>query len=117
MKLQISIIADGSRLRMKTKAVIRTILQDLEAERSLWILILKNTIRKFGVAEMVCNVYYGELKESYDKIKSPYDVLKWMKEIQIGHSLCSPETLKTLLKNQVRQNAQPSVGRGIAKFR
>ena len=40
-----------------------------------------------------------------------------MKEIQIGHTLCSPEALKTPLKNQVRQNAQPSVGRGIAKFR
>jgi len=40
-----------------------------------------------------------------------------MKEIQIGHTLCSPETLKSPLKNQVRQNAQPSVGRGIAKFR
>lgn len=38
---------------------------------------------------MVCNVYYGELKESYDKIKSPYDVLKWMKEIQIGSSILS----------------------------
>ena len=40
-----------------------------------------------------------------------------MKEIQIGHTLCSPETLKTPLKNQVRQNVQPSTGRGIAKFR
>ena len=52
-----------------------------------------------------------------------------MKEVQIGHTLCSPEALKTPLKNQapealktplknqVRQNAQPSVGRGIAKFR
>ena len=40
-----------------------------------------------------------------------------MKEIQIGHTLCSPETLKTPLKNLVRQNAQSSVGRGIAKFR
>lgn len=40
-----------------------------------------------------------------------------MKEIQIGHTLCSPETLKSPLKNQVRQNAQPSTGCGIAKFR
>ena len=40
-----------------------------------------------------------------------------MIEIQIGRMLCSPETLKTPLKNQVRQNAQSSVGRGIAKFR
>ena len=40
-----------------------------------------------------------------------------MIEIQIGHTLCSPETLKTPLKNQVRQNVQPSTGRGIAKFR
>ena len=40
-----------------------------------------------------------------------------MKEIQIGHTLCSPETLKTPFKNQVRQNVQSSVGRGIAKFR
>ena len=40
-----------------------------------------------------------------------------MKEIQIGRMLCSPETLKTPLKNLVRQNAQSSVGRGIAKFR
>ena len=40
-----------------------------------------------------------------------------MKEKQIGHTLCSPETLKTPLKNQVRQNAQPSTGRSIAKFR
>ena len=40
-----------------------------------------------------------------------------MKEVQIGHTLCSPEALKTPLKNQVRQNAQPSTGRGIAKFR
>ena len=40
-----------------------------------------------------------------------------MKEIQIGHTLCSLETLKTPLKNQGRQNVQPSVGRGIAKFR
>ena len=40
-----------------------------------------------------------------------------MKEVQIGHTLCSPETLKTPLKNQVRQNVQPSTGRGIAKLR
>jgi len=40
-----------------------------------------------------------------------------MIEIQIGHTLCSPEALKTPLKNQVRQNVQPSTGRGIAKFR
>ena len=40
-----------------------------------------------------------------------------MKKVQIGHTLCSPEALKTPLKNQVRQNAQPSAGRGIAKFR
>ena len=40
-----------------------------------------------------------------------------MKEIQIGHTLCSPEALKTPLKNQVRQNVQPSTGRGIAKLR
>ena len=40
-----------------------------------------------------------------------------MKEVQIGHTLCSPETLKTPFKNQVRQNAQPSTGCGIAKFR
>ena len=40
-----------------------------------------------------------------------------MKEVQIGHTLCSPEALKTPLKNQVRQNVQPSTGRGIAKFR
>ena len=40
-----------------------------------------------------------------------------MKEVQIGHTLCSPETLKSPLKNQVRQNAQPSAERGIAKFR
>ena len=40
-----------------------------------------------------------------------------VKEIQIGRMLCSPETLKTPLKNQVRQNAQPSTGCGIAKFR
>ena len=40
-----------------------------------------------------------------------------MIEIQIGRMLCSPEALKTPLKNQVRQNVQPSTGRGIAKFR
>ena len=40
-----------------------------------------------------------------------------MIEIQIGQTLCSPEALKTPLKNQVRQNVQPSTGRGIAKFR
>ena len=40
-----------------------------------------------------------------------------MKEVQIGHTLCSPEALKTPLKNQVRQNVQPSTGCGIAKFR
>ncbi len=40
-----------------------------------------------------------------------------MKEVQIGHTLCSPEALKTPLKNQVRQNVQPSTGRGIAKLR
>jgi hypothetical protein len=40
-----------------------------------------------------------------------------MIEIQIGRMLCSPEALKTPLKNQVRQNVQPSTGRGIAKLR
>ena len=40
-----------------------------------------------------------------------------MKKVQIGHTLCSPETLKTPLKNQGRQNVQPSIGCGIAKFR
>jgi hypothetical protein len=40
-----------------------------------------------------------------------------MIEIQIGRMLCSPEALKTPLKNQVRQNVQPSTGRSIAKFR
>ena len=40
-----------------------------------------------------------------------------MKEVQIGHTLCSPEALKTPLKNQGRQNVQPSIGRGIAKLR
>ena len=40
-----------------------------------------------------------------------------MKEIQIGHTRCSPEALKTPLKKRVRQNAQSPVGRGIAKFR
>ena len=40
-----------------------------------------------------------------------------MKKVQIGHTLCSPEALKTPLKNQGRQNVQPSIGCGIAKFR
>ncbi|WP_407720830.1 hypothetical protein [Ruminococcus sp. JE7B6] len=68
--------------------------------------------------KVVCN--YSEQQKLYTCTK---EILKYriagmqMKELQIGQTLCSPEALKTPLNNQVRQNVQPSTGRGIAKLR
>ena len=78
-----------------------------------------------------CEGFHGRLKNEFfvtiQNDKKLYtctkEILKYriagmqMIEIQIGQTLCSPEALKTPLKNQVRQNVQPSTGRGIAKFR
>ena len=76
---------------------------------------------------LIYPIHYAKIMVTIQNNKKLYtctkEILKYriagmqMKEIQIGHTLCSPETLKTPLKNQVRQNAQSSVGRGIAKFR
>ena len=67
--------------------------------------------------------YYVTIQNDKKLYTCTKEILKYriagmqMKEVQIGHTLCSPEALKTPLKNQVRQNVQSSVGRGIAKFR
>ena len=36
---------------------------------------------------MVCNVYFGELVEHPECEKSPFDVLKWKKELKIGTAI------------------------------
>ena len=82
---------------------------------------------KFDKKGRVKNEYSNKKIGNYSEQQKLYtctkEILKYriagmqMIEIQIGQTLCSPETLKTPLKNQVRQNAQPSTGRGIAKFR
>ena len=38
---------------------------------------------------MMCDVYYGEIKENAETIKEPYDVLKWRKELRIGTAILS----------------------------
>lgn len=38
---------------------------------------------------MVCNVYFGELVEHPECEKSPFDVLKWKKELKIGTAILS----------------------------
>ena len=69
------------------------------------------------------NINYVTIQNDKKLYTCTKEILKYriagmqMKEIQIGHTLCSPEALKTPLKNRVRQNAQSSVGCGIAKFR
>ena len=36
---------------------------------------------------MVCNVYFGELVEQPKQKESPFDVLKWRKELKIGTAI------------------------------
>lgn len=38
---------------------------------------------------MVCKVYFGELVEHPECEKSPFDVLKWKKELKIGNAILS----------------------------
>ena len=38
---------------------------------------------------MVCKVYFGELVEHPECEKSPFDVLKWKKELKIGTAILS----------------------------
>lgn len=38
---------------------------------------------------MMCDVYYGEIKENAEQIKEPYDVLKWQKALRIGTAILS----------------------------
>ena len=38
---------------------------------------------------MVCNVYFGELVEQPEQKESPFDVLKWKKELKIGTAILS----------------------------
>lgn len=38
---------------------------------------------------MVCNVYFGELVEHPECEKSPFDVLKWKRELKIGPAILS----------------------------
>ena len=44
---------------------------------------------KIGGREMVCNVYFGELVEQPEQKESPFDVLKWKKELKIGTAILS----------------------------
>lgn len=36
---------------------------------------------------MVCNVYFGELVEQPKQVESPFNVLKWKKELKIGTAM------------------------------
>ena len=80
----------------------------------------KETAREYIKMAIAENERFNKQEVTIQNDKKLYtctkEILKYriagmqMIEIQIGRMLCSPEALKTTLKNQVGQNAQPSVG-------